>query len=157
MTELCAEHGEREQDAAQRPARRGVPQELARKEEQEHGADGAGKDGIGNQADIATGRDEVVCQINKFRDDNDVLIVMAKQHYWIEHNTVFCDQACDVTPVIVIGEDRPGRRRAAEREACANGKRDSGGNKGGQLRSLQDDSVPSAPSQNAQSHRTIHL
>ena len=79
MGQLGAEHHQGEQKRAEHQPARRVAQSLAREGEEEPGAGDADRQRIDDESGVAARRGEIVRRIDQFRDDDDVLVVVAKE------------------------------------------------------------------------------
>jgi hypothetical protein len=119
--QLGAEHHQREQQGAEHEPPWRVEQKLAREGEEKPGARNPGNKRIDDEPGVGAGRGEIVRRVDQFRDDDDVLVVVAKEISEVEPHAALGDQPGNVAPIVRIGKRRPRGDGAPKRQARGNG------------------------------------
>ncbi len=127
MRQLGAEHHQREQQGAKQKPPRRINQRLAGEKKEESSDRDADRQRIDDESGIAPWRDEIIRRVDQFRNDDDVLVVVAKQLFEAEPHSSIGEDAWDVAPIVGVGERRPRRDGAAVGEGRRD-RRDQRGN-----------------------------
>jgi hypothetical protein len=105
--QLGAEHHQGEQQRAEHEPPGRVEQKLAREDEEKPGACDPHNKRIDDEPGVAAGRGEIVRRVDQFRDDDDVLVVVAKEIGEGKSHAALGDQSGNVAPIVRIGKRRP--------------------------------------------------
>ena len=116
MRQLRAEHHQRKQNRADCKSQRCLFECGCRQKEKQSSAKSSNRNRIRNKTDIAPRGDPIVRRVDQFGNDDDVLVVVAKERRKVERNTRLGNDTRYVPPIIIVGQLRPRCRRALEHQ-----------------------------------------